>query len=274
MAKPDQTAKRRLICRLAALLRCRSQQVTLADIYARYRACGGNRTLDPKILEHLGMIPIAAIDRDFLLVWGRKLYPRLKPHERVRDFVEPLAEILNLPQADLAWWAARRLVPGVITLEEVQAILGPAPPGWRDNPGDADPHNWAEIETRAPRTNDWAATGPIPIPGPPPDPDPNLVADNYPKGGTSRQWEAWDHRGQFSKSRLEDGTQVFPGPTPKGKKSVYARLPNGRSVYIGFVLGKPGRPRKPANAGEAQKPKKAPAKIGRPRPSAPTSSPA
>src|SRR5262245_11684994 len=262
----DRAAKRRLICRLIALLRGRAQQVTLAEIYARYCACGGNRTLDPKVLKYLGAMPVAAIERNLLLEWGRKLYPRLTRAEQIEHLVEPLAEIIDLPPAERAWWAdrKRKLGPGGMTLAEVEAILGPVPPGWagdNPNPGnDGDLYDWEAIEANArlygERRDTWASVTKLKPAGPPPDPGPR--EHNYYVGGTSRQWEAWDHRGQFSKSRLKDGTQVFPGPTPKGKASVYARLPNGQSVYIGYVLGKPGRLRK-------AKPPKPPAKRGRPR---------
>src|SRR5262249_53300632 len=85
---------------------------TLAEAVARYRERGGNRALDSKVLEHLGGIDVAEIDRDFLLEWGRKLYPKLTIAERMEHFVEPLAEILDLPPAEpktAAWWAERKL---------------------------------------------------------------------------------------------------------------------------------------------------------------------
>jgi uncharacterized protein (DUF2236 family) len=86
--------------------------MTLGEAYARYCERGGNRTLDPKVLEYLGDVAAATIDRDFLLEWGRKLYPKLTPAQRVQRFAEPLAEILGLPPAkpgSVAYWAERKL---------------------------------------------------------------------------------------------------------------------------------------------------------------------
>jgi hypothetical protein len=199
---------------------------TVAEFYECYRSRGGNRNLDPRILEDLGPLVAAEIDRDFLFDWASGWYLSFTTAEIVENIVEPVAEILGLPPPDDKY-----------DFDYIDNVLGPLV-------FDRGGGDWASI-TRP-------ATGPPRAPGP-------RARNHYLLAGSSHDYWMYRHRGQTSKSRADDGTMRYFGDRPsKGSIPVYERLPNGRLLSIGYVLGKRGRPRKP-------KPKKAPAKIGRPR---------
>ena len=247
---------------------------TLAEAVARYRERGGNRSVDPRALEHFGAVDVTTINRDVALEWSRKLYPKLTIAERMEHFVEPLAEILDLPPAEpktAAWWAERKLErdaayePELVRVYEppsyplaealIQAnterylaarLVGAAP---RDVSAD----NFAALY-RGP--GDWASVTPLKdlIPGRPPDPGPR--EENYYVGGTASECWHWVHRGQVSLLRMDDGTQIHFGYAESPRQPfVYGSV---RYDYLGYLHGKPGRPRKP-------KPPQPAAKIGRPR---------
>jgi hypothetical protein len=248
---------------------------TLAEAVARYHKRGGNRTVDPKALEHLGGIDVATINRNWLLEKARQLYPKLTIAERMEHFIEPLAEILDLPPAELktaAWYAERKLErdaayhPELVRVYEwlkppsyplAEALIEANTERYLARqltgaaPGDVSADNFAPL-CRGP--DDWASITPPKVPGPPPDPGPR--EENYYVGGTASECWHWRHRGQVSLLRMDDGTQIHFGYAESRRQPfVYGSV---RYDYLGYLHGKPGRPRKP-------KPPKPPAKIGRPR---------
>jgi len=82
----------------------------LSLVYARYREKGGKLILEDRVLDHLGSVDIATINRNWIPEWGRKLYPTLSRAERAERFDRP--EILGgLPPpkpGEPAWWADRK----------------------------------------------------------------------------------------------------------------------------------------------------------------------
>jgi hypothetical protein len=250
---------------------------TLAEAIARYRERGGNRSVDPRALEHFGAVDVTTIDRDVLLEWGRKLFPKLTIAERMEHFVEPLAEILNLPPAEpgsAAWYAETRVQREAAHERKLDQFLESCPYDARMRA--VEETIWAATEAYLDRRlqnidmsvytsrdevnhlmdglGDWATVLPLKTPGPPPDKSP--YTDNSYVAGTSQQCWRWHHRGQLSLLRMDDGTEIHFGyaETPR-QDPVYGSI---RYDYIGYLHGKPGRPRK-------AKPLKPAAKIGRPR---------
>jgi len=249
---------------------------TLAEAVARYRERGGNRSVDPRALEHFGSVDVTTINRDVALEWVRKLYPKLTIAERMEHFVEPLTEILDLPPAGpktATWYAERKLERDAAYEPELLRVYE-----WLKPPSYplAEALIWANTErwlARRPPIDlkeypsrdqvdhlmdglggDWATVLPLKAPDPPPDPGPR-EDNHYVLGAASECWH-WAHRGQVSLLRMDDGTVIHFGYAEKPcQVPVYGSV---RYDYIGYLHGKPGRPRK-------AKPPKPAAKIGRPR---------
>jgi hypothetical protein len=248
--------------------------VTLAQAYAEYREKGGNRALDQRALYYLGTTNIERIDRSFVVEAARRLYPTRSRSEHATLLYEPLDEILGglappKPGSD-GWWAERKRKRDAEYEAQLQIYYERQDRLWEmmlaSLAGDEkrmaeleelgcqrpriipEEDFWRDIDARdSERRNDWASATPY-SPGPPSDPPPPRYTGSLYVTGTPGQWSRYKNRSVLSKLKLNDGTELSFGYAPSHRHACVFE----QTVYIGYLPGKTGRPRKPDKLSRAE----------------------